>query len=140
MSTENIVKTNTGIAIRVSNKAIDNLMIAGMEIGISRWCKEVRVAGEYLSQYASEQIARGGGLLLYCKDKELGCYLLTKELFFLGVKIVFEEYNHFNEKWFKKIAPGVYEIDETTHTPDLADLIIQCGLWGEPVFTKKKEC
>lgn len=138
MDNANKVRTNDGTIIQVKNDTIDNLMIAALEMGISQWCKDIKVNGEYLSQYASEQIARDGSLLLYCRNKNFGCYLLTKELFLLGIKIVFKEYNHTKANWFKKLGPGVYEINSNSHSPVLADLIIQCGLFGKPVFDKNK--
>lgn len=69
MGNENKIRINDGSIIQVKNDTIDNLMIAALEIGISRWCKDIKVNGEYLSQYASEQIARGGDYFSIVKTK-----------------------------------------------------------------------
>lgn len=49
----------------ISDEDIDNIMTTALEGGINYWCRAVKVKGEYLGQYASEQISRGGSLILY---------------------------------------------------------------------------
>ena len=53
----------------LSDEDIDDIMSAALDGGITYWCCKAKVVGKYLGEYASEQIARGGVLLLYDSSK-----------------------------------------------------------------------
>ena len=42
--------------VRVSNEDIDDIMVSALEGGINYWCRKAEVKGEYLGEYASDQI------------------------------------------------------------------------------------
>ncbi len=66
---------------RFCDKDIDDIMCAALEGGITYWCSRAEVVGEYLGEYASEQISKGGELRLYdCESDEV--YTLTLDKFF----------------------------------------------------------
>ena len=46
--------------VKISQQDIDDIMVCALEGGISYWCCEAEVIGEYLGEYASDQISRGG--------------------------------------------------------------------------------
>lgn len=51
--------------IDVKQQDIDDIMAAALEGGINYWCYKAEVIGDYLGEYASDQISRGGKLKLY---------------------------------------------------------------------------
>ena len=50
--------------VTVTERDIDDIMSCALDGGICYWCKEANVVGEYLGEYASDQISRGGKLEL----------------------------------------------------------------------------
>ena len=58
------------INVDLTQQDIDDIMVAALEGGIDYWCFKAEVIGDYLGEYASEQISRGGMLKLY--DMESG--------------------------------------------------------------------
>lgn len=49
----------------VTPQDIDDIMVTALEGGINYWCRKAKVVGEYLGECASDQISRGGSLILY---------------------------------------------------------------------------
>ena len=76
------------LEIIIESEDIDNIMVSALEGGITYWCNSAKVYGEYLGKYASEQISRGGELLLHCVEKVNNeeWVLLSKEKFMSGLK------------------------------------------------------
>lgn len=74
----------------VTNEDIDDIMTGVMEGGINYWCDEVSVVGDYLGEYASEQISRGGQLILHDIEED-ETYTLDREKFMKGLKMYFEK-------------------------------------------------
>ena len=56
---------NCALAVRVRNEDIDDIMVSALEGGINYWCRKAEVKGGYLGEYASDQISRGGELILH---------------------------------------------------------------------------
>ncbi len=44
----------------ITDEQLDDIMCTALEGGITYWCDEAKVVGDYLGEYAHEQIARGG--------------------------------------------------------------------------------
>lgn len=125
---EKVIRTE--LEIVVSREDIDDIMIGALEGGITYWCKKAVVVGEYLGEYASEQIARGGALDLY--DCESGAvYRLTKEKFFKGIEL-----------WAKKPIGcnclehinGKLRIDCCNADAIVCDAIIQYAIFGDIIY------
>ena len=70
-------KLSASVTFKVLDEDIDDIMCAALEGGINYWCNRVEVVGEkYFGKYASEQISRGGELLLYDCESD-AVYTLT---------------------------------------------------------------
>lgn len=113
--------------ITITNQDIDDIMCTALEGGINYWCSKAKVVGNYLGEYASEQISRGGVLMLY-PDGEPP-YDLTKEKLLNGIQ------QAINNDWYTDY--GWYDangIDTCNVDTDVADAIIQLALFGEMVY------
>ena len=54
----------------VTDQDIDDIMSAVLDGGITYWCCRAEVVGDYLGEYASEQISRGGTLRLHDSEAD----------------------------------------------------------------------
>lgn len=117
-----------GKNIKVNAEDIDGIMACALEGGITYWCDEARVVGEYLGEYASDQISRGGQLLLHDMEAE-ETYLLNKEKFLNGLKLFLND----SEGKICKLDGG-YEVDPANIDANDADSIIQYAIFGELVY------
>lgn len=119
--------------LTVTGEDIDDIMVAALEGGIVYWVEQAipyNIVGEieYLGEYASDQISRGGILLL--KDGEAGKdYRLTEKNFIKGLR-----------KWCMedlsrvKMENGNATIDTCTIDSIAADTIIQYAIFGEQIY------
>ena len=76
---------NCAFDVRVRNEDIDDIMVSALEGGINYWCRKAEVKGDYLGEYASDQISRGGELILHDAEENKS-YTLSKEKFIDGLK------------------------------------------------------
>ena len=113
------------IRVSLTQQDIDDIMATALEGGINYWCRKAEVVGEYLGEYASEQISRGGSLTLYDAESS-DKWELTLEKFLNGVKLYFEQGCHVN---VEDNAIDTCDIDAND-----ADCIIQFAVFGEVVF------
>lgn len=132
--TELTFEVQPKVSIKLSEADIDDIMCAALEGGICYWCCQAKVVGEYLGEYAHEQIARGGTLKLYDAESD-DVWELTREKFLNGVKLYAEQYRLplmtdgcLNTSEIESRI-DVFEIDG-----DAADCIVQLALFGEVVF------
>ena len=58
-------KVKAELEINVTQEDVDDIVTTALEGGINYWCRKAEVVGDYLGEYASEQIGRGGMLKLY---------------------------------------------------------------------------
>jgi len=80
-----IEKMKVEFEVVVTNEDIDDIMCSALEGGINYWCCKAEVIGEYLGEYGSEQISRGGMLKLHDLEED-AVYELTKEKFLKGLE------------------------------------------------------
>lgn len=113
------------VEVNLSQQDIDDIMAVAMEGGICYWCRKAEVVGEYLGEYASDQISRGGALILHDAESAQ-TWELTLEKFLKGVKLYFEQGCHVN---VEDNAIDTCDIDAND-----ADCIIQFAVFGEVVF------
>ena len=123
-----VTKHSVSVAINfvVSDEDIDDIMSAALDGGITYWCGKAEVVGEYLGEYASEQISRGGTLKLYDIEDD-SVSELTLDKFLTGLRLWIE-----NERAFELTDAGrldVCQIDAAT-----ADAIIQYALFNDIVY------
>lgn len=113
----------------LTDEDIDDIMVCALEGGINYWCCAAEVVGDYLGEYASEQISRGGTLKLYDIEDEDEVYELDLGKFLNGFKLWIE--NGYDNC-------GALQQDGTVDCCYIdaacADEIIQLALFEEIVF------
>lgn len=119
---------NVDYVVKVTDEDIDDIMCSALEGGITYWCCKAEVVGEYLGEYASEQISRGGELKLY--DAEDGkVYTLTQEKLLKGIKLAIENMYYSDYEWYNANELDCCQIDAA-----VADCIIQCALFDDVIY------
>lgn len=114
------------IEVNLTGQDIDDIMATALEGGINSWCRKAEVVGKYLGKYASEQISRGGSLLLYDAESPKK-WKLTLDNFLVGIKLYFEQGSHVSIE-DNKIDPCDFDAGD-------ADVIIQFALFGKQIFS-----
>ena len=116
---------STNVSAKVCDKDIDDIMCAALEGGITYWCSRAEVVGEYLGEYASEQISKGGELRLYdCESDEV--YTLTLDKFLRGLATYIGScYGYVVENG--SLETGVIDAEG-------ADCIVQYALFGDVIY------
>ena len=133
METEKKFEICTKTTVYLTQQDIDDIMVAALEGGINYWCWRVVVQGDYLGEYASEQISRGGKLAVWIDElfeDDKTCYMLDRDKFLAGFKL-----------WLEKGGDSYDAIDYSDGSVDCgqidatcADEIVQYALFGEVVF------
>ena len=123
--------------VDVTSEDIDDIICVALEGGINYWCDEAKVEGEYLGKYASEQIGRGGRLILQdCEEKKK--YILDREKLMNGIKRYVEDpdkpYDILCRQDNTVGCHKGYALDCCMVDAVVADMIIQYSLFGEIVF------
>lgn len=114
--------------IKVAQEEIDDVMTSALEGGINYWCCKAEVVGEYLGKYASEQIARGGTLLLHDSEGD-NVYELTLEKLLDGIGRAYEGNWFADYGWCDGSVIDTCQVDA-----EVADCIVQLALFNEIVF------
>lgn len=112
------------IKVKVTGEDIDDIMCSALEGGINYWCCKAEVVGEYLGEYGSEQVSRGGMLILHDSESD-DKWELNKEKFLKGL----QRYISIDSSF---ISDG--SIDACSIDADVADSIVQYALFDELVF------
>lgn len=120
------MEININYKVTYTKQDIDDILCAALEGGICYWCGEAEVVGEYLGEYASDQISRGGTLILHDNESD-ECYELTPEKFEQGLAKFLSERG--TDVLTEEFALDTTEIDGSD-----ADLIVQYALFGEVVY------
>lgn len=116
------------ITFKLTQKDVDDIMAIALEGGINYWCRRAKVVGDYLGEYASEQISRGGTLKLYDAE-EPEVYELNIDKFIKGFKAWIENGYDYSGALRSDGTVDCCEIDAED-----ADTIIQLALFDEIVF------
>lgn len=112
----------------VTPQDIDDIMVTALEGGINYWCRKAEVVGEYLGEYASDQISRGGSLILYDAESS-DHWELNLEKLLNGIQKAIED-NWFDDYgWYDNGVLYTTEIDG-----EVADVIVQLALFDDVVF------
>lgn len=114
------------VSFEITGQDIDDIMSAALDGGITYWCGKAEVVEEYLGEYASEQISRGGSLILY-NIEDGQSFELTLEKFLNGLQLWVE-----NIRSFSLAFDGRLDMDEID--ADVADAIVQYALFNEIVY------
>lgn len=110
----------------ITDEQLDDIMCTALEGGITYWCDEAKVVGDYLGEYAHEQIARGGQLIL--SDSEEGkTYELNKEKLLKGLELYLT--NGGDAEIVREGTIDTCEVDAIA-----ADKIVQYALFGDVIY------
>lgn len=113
--------------VKLAEEDIDDIMCTALEGGISYWCREAEVVGEYLGEFASDQISRGGVLRLYDAEED-DIYELTIERFLHGFELwVIGGYDTYGA-----VSNG--DVDTGEIDAEKADQIVQLALFDEIIY------
>lgn len=130
MEKKNFEMLNLNINVTVTEEDIDDIMAGALEGGITYWCDEAKVVGEYLGEYGSEQISRGGRLLLHDFEED-ETHMLDKEKFMKGLKMYIENPHPYD---ILETINNKLGIDTCVADATVCDMIIQYALFGEVVY------
>ena len=118
------MKFEVQLNVTVTEEDIDDIMVSVLEGGINYWCRKAEVVGPYLGEAASEQISRGGSLILH--DIETSAkWELTLKKFLNGLGL-----------YLKTDGSSITKNGLDTALIDglAADSIVQLGIFGEIEF------
>lgn len=112
----------------VTQEDIDDIMATALEGGITYWCCKAEVVGDYLGEYGSEQISRGGLLKLFDSEDD-NVYELGLEELLCGIKKAYIDHWYFDYGWCDGKKLDTCQVDA-----DVADTIIQLALFNEVIY------
>lgn len=115
------------VTVDLTQQDIDDIMVGALEGGITYWCSEAEVVGEYLGKYGSDQISRNGKLILHDAESD-DTWELTLEKFLQGFKMYLEH------SGAMCLLNGDGAVDTGLIDGDAADSIVQYALFGDLVF------
>lgn len=115
------------VKVRLTCEDVDDIMCSVLD-AIGYWCRKAQVVGEYLGEYASEQISRGGTLTLYDAESS-DKWTLDLEKFLNGVKLWLQ---NGDDRYGALQGDGTLDTGEIDG--EMADMIVQYALFGEVVF------
>lgn len=114
--------------LKIKKEDIDDIMVGALEGGITYWANKAEVVGEYLGEFASDQISRGGTLRIHDSyDKKW--HELTLKKLLNGIR-----------NWYTDGLDrhGVVQCDGTFDCCNVdsvvADSIIQYAIFGEIIY------
>lgn len=123
------MKMNLKIDVTINQRDIDDIMSIALEGGITYWCDRAEViGGEYLGEYASDQISRGGKLKLYDAEENKQ-YTLTLPKLLKGIEAFIEW-----DRGDHELVTHDKRIDVSRIDAEIADQIIQLALFGEIIY------
>ena len=121
--------------IKVTQDDVDDIVTTALEGGITYWCDEAKVVGDYLGECSSDQISRGGSLMLRVTepfdDNDTEWYKLSLNELLDGIR---RFYNDYDDDIMWDEVDGHIEIDPSEVDAESADAIVQNALFGEIVF------
>ena len=124
----NIYNINISCTINVTSQDIDDIVCSALEDGICYWASSARVVGDYLGEYASEQISRGGSLIISDAEEDAE-YLLTRDNLLKGIRLAIEGRYYADYDWCDGKTLDTCQIDAS-----VADVIVQLALFGEVIY------
>lgn len=132
MTDEKKFEVHAEITVRLTQQNVDDIMVSALEGGICYWSDCVEVVDRYLSEYASGQISRGGKLKIHVDEPfdeaNTEWYELDMEKFAQGFRLWLEN----GGDRYGAVSNG--KVDTCEIDGEMADLIIQCALFGEVVY------
>lgn len=121
-------EVNVQQTIKVTQQDIDDIMCSALEGGITYWCWKAEVIGDYLGEYASEQISRGGKLKLYDSEEDEK-YWLDRDKLLKGIKMAYEGNYYADYGWCDGMTLDTCQVDA-----EVADCIVQLALFDDVIY------
>lgn len=116
--------------VYLTNEDIDDIMSCALEGGITYWCKKAEVIEDnYLGEYASEQISRGGSLRIYDAEDDTTS-ILTLDSFIKGFVMACNNGYGETHGWYTDDN----KIDTCQIDGEAADVIIQYALFDDVIY------
>lgn len=113
----------------LSEEDIDDIMCGAIEGGISYWAYKAEVVeNEYLGEFASEQISRGGSLRIYDREDDK-IYILTLEKLLKGFSMAVSL--GYDDDW---IDIPENTVDTCCIDAHGCDAIVQLALFGDVIY------
>ncbi|MBQ4447461.1 MAG: hypothetical protein II897_04120 [Clostridia bacterium] len=106
---------------------IDDIVCTALEGGITYWADKCTVVGDYLGEWAHEQIARGGVLKIHDSEEFID-YHLDLTMLLNGIRLALRN------GWGDELLDSNGKIDLTNLDGRLADDIIQFALFGDVIY------
>lgn len=121
------------LEIKVTQEDVDDIMSGALDGGITYWRSKAKVVGEYLGEYASEQISRGGKLTIYDCEGE-AVYTLDLKKLLKGIKLWAE--GQIDSSCLERTIGGeFFRINCCNVDAAECDAIIQYALFGEILYS-----
>lgn len=127
---ENQATVLINLDVVITNEDIDDIMCIALEGGITYWCEKVEVVGGYLGEFASDQISRGGTLILFDSEEDKQ-YELTKEKLINGILMYLKQPVGDD---FLEMVDHKLHLDTACVDAIVADAIVQYALFNEIVY------
>ena len=124
----NVFFVNITKTVKVTAEDIDDIMCSAFEGGINYWCRKAEVVGDYLGEYASEQISRGGKVKLYDAEED-EVYELTLDKFLKGIEMAIQHNYYVEYGWCDGTIIDTCQVDAC-----VADVIIQLALFDDVIY------
>ena len=119
---------NISKSVKITAEDIDDIMCSALEGGINYWCGKAEVVGEYLGEYASEQISRGGSLMLHDIENDEADELNLKK-FLKGIQMAIQHNYYAEYEWCNGTELDTCQVDA-----EVADAIIQLALFDDIIY------
>lgn len=123
---------NLTIPVKITDEDIDDIMSIALDGGVTAaWCASACPAGEYLGEYASDQISRGG-TLIFTDIEEDEQYELTKDKLIKGITTFLcnaGDGRYLEPDELANMRINTLQIDAID-----ADAILQYALFGEIIY------
>lgn len=120
------------VSIKIEDEDIDDILATAFDGNTTYWCKNIEVVGDYLGDYASDQISRGGTLKFYDSESD-EVYELNKDKFLNGLRLFLNTPTTFGRVMYfngnDEFCLDCSEVDGSD-----ADEIVQYALFGEVVY------
>lgn len=112
----------------ITNDDIDDICCGALEGGINYWCSACVVDGDYLGEFASDQISRGGTFKLFDTEEDKW-YRLDKDHLLWGIS------RAIRDGYIKQaLVPRNGTIDTGMCDAIVCDIIFQYALFGDIVY------
>lgn len=130
MDTKENVVIKVELEVELTQEDIDDIMCGALEGGIFYWARRVELIGDFLGEYMSEQISRGGKLIIYDRESE-DKYELDLEKFKKGVMMWVA--NPVGCNCLEQVD-GKLRFDCCNADAVVCDAIIQYALFGDVIY------